>query len=294
MKNIFTPSDRPGWLELNNKHRTVAQYCYDHFDFYPYCHPVTLPDGGELTLDLPADHPWHSGMTFAWKYLNGCNVWDFEASGPKAGSVVHRDLRLSDHEPELTQTLVWRDDQERDLLEDRRTLRVSANEQGLPMFDWHFHFTALAEEVVCERHVGWGGYGGFYIRFARGTDPVILNAEGKTNIEEEDRFRSRWCAFAFARDGFPSRTNYEHKAGMAIFDHPDNPRHPTPWLTFNRMNCQKLMPAFLRDEPLTLRRGDTLDLRYRAVSFLGNPDHSSLETARQAWAQSPEPRSSGN
>lgn len=284
----FENTDHPGVAELRNDHgRRVIAYHYDHFDFHPYCHPVNLPDGTCLSIERPADHPWHNGMAFAWKYLNGCNVWDFEASGPKRGYVEHRNIELGKDAPVLEHHLVWQDENRRDLLEDRRRLAVEFDAQGLPAFDWTFAFYAPHEDVLCERHVGWGGYGGFYMRFARGTGITLLNAEGRKDMEEEERLSSRWCAYAYALDGRPSWTNFEHYAGLAIFDHPANPRHPTPWLTYNRINMQKIMPAFIRDEPYFFARGDRLTLRYRAQPFYGKPDFEELEAAWREWAGRP-------
>jgi hypothetical protein len=285
----FQPSPQSGHVELRDASgKLITGYCYDGFDFYPYCHPILLPNGLPMTMVRPGDHPWHSGMAFAWKYLNGCNVWDFEASGPRPGRVVHEDLKLSATSDSLEQTLRWQDDQGRDLLRDRRTLTVSSDEAGYPRFDWHFHFTALTA-VACDRHVEWGGYGGFYVRFARATQPRLLTADGLRDFPEETRTSSRWCALSMSQDGLPSRGSHEHHFGLAVFDHPSNPRHPTPWLTYDRMNMQKIMPAFLRDEPFHFAPGQELDLRYRVVAFAGQPDQSALDSQWQQWAAAASP-----
>ena len=72
---------RTGYAEVRNKAGDLLTgYQYGDFAFHPYCHPVSLPNGKSLTLTAPADHPWHHGVAFAWKYLNGYNVWDFEAT----------------------------------------------------------------------------------------------------------------------------------------------------------------------------------------------------------------------
>ena len=43
----------------------------------PYFHPLALADGAVLTAFAPPDHPWHFGLWFAWKFLNGVNYWDW-------------------------------------------------------------------------------------------------------------------------------------------------------------------------------------------------------------------------
>ena len=44
--------------------------------------PVALPGAPPLTWMAPPDHPWHYGMWFSWKYLNGKIYWEFD---PKTG-----------------------------------------------------------------------------------------------------------------------------------------------------------------------------------------------------------------
>ena len=278
-------------VELRDAGRElVTAYRYDGFAYQPFCHPVNLPGEIPLTLSNPGDHPWHNGMYFSWKYLNGFNVWDFEASGPAPGRVEHRAIELDSALPALTHEIAWCDARGNELLRDRRRLEVVASPASglIHAFDWHFHFECVAGEVVCERDANYGGYAGLGIRFARGGANTLLKADGETdwkeNWDDPSRFRSPWVAYAFSLDGLPSRTWNANWAGMALFDHPSNPRFPTPWLTFNGLGMQKILAAFIRHEPFVFRKGDTLDLRYRAVSFNGRPDLAVLENAWKEWA----------
>ena len=42
----------------------------------PFVHPLCLPDGRCLTDARTKDHPWHLGLWFCWKYINGVNYWE--------------------------------------------------------------------------------------------------------------------------------------------------------------------------------------------------------------------------
>jgi hypothetical protein len=42
----------------------------------PFFHPLTLPDGTVLTDLRPDDHPWHRGLWWSWKFINGVNYWE--------------------------------------------------------------------------------------------------------------------------------------------------------------------------------------------------------------------------
>src|SRR5688500_1768061 len=47
----------------------------------PYVHPLTTPLGTLLTRVSPADHPWHRGLWFAIKFVDGDNFWEEDAAG---------------------------------------------------------------------------------------------------------------------------------------------------------------------------------------------------------------------
>jgi hypothetical protein len=42
----------------------------------PYVHPLATPAGRVLTRVEPDDHPWHRGLWFTIKYVNGENFWE--------------------------------------------------------------------------------------------------------------------------------------------------------------------------------------------------------------------------
>lgn len=39
-------------------------------------HPLATVEGRVLTALEPADHPWHRGLWWSWKYINGVNYWE--------------------------------------------------------------------------------------------------------------------------------------------------------------------------------------------------------------------------
>ena len=42
----------------------------------PFVHPLRTPSGLVLTRDAPDDHPWHHGLWFTIKFVNGENFWE--------------------------------------------------------------------------------------------------------------------------------------------------------------------------------------------------------------------------
>ena len=42
----------------------------------PFIHPVTTPAGHVLSREAPDDHPWHHGLWFTIKFVDGDNFWE--------------------------------------------------------------------------------------------------------------------------------------------------------------------------------------------------------------------------
>jgi len=263
----------------------VLAYHYGDCERYPYCHPVNLPGGPPVTLYQPFDHVWHLGMYFAWKYLNGVNVWEGSDSGEAYGGTRHVDLApVSDGAvgAGVRHTIDWIESNGTPLLRDHRTVLVRAiDSSAYHIIDWDFEFTPLQDVVELDRKVEWGGHAGLGVRLPRSfLAPRVLNAEGDRGTAETSRARSRWTDYSGWIDGEGHRT----RGGVTMIDHPSNPRYPTPWLTYDTRDLQFLNAAFLRDKPYELRRGETLRLAYRVLVHWGEGDPEVIEAEASAFA----------
>ena len=52
------------------------QLSFDPAKGKPFFHPVSVNGGTSLTNFRPEDHPWHYGLWFSWKLINGANYWE--------------------------------------------------------------------------------------------------------------------------------------------------------------------------------------------------------------------------
>ena len=69
--------------------RVIWNFEIDAEDGKPYIHPLTTPSGETLTDVRPADHPWHKGLWFSWKFLNGVNYWETpDKCGPGGAGIT--------------------------------------------------------------------------------------------------------------------------------------------------------------------------------------------------------------
>jgi hypothetical protein len=245
----------------------------------PFLHPVSTTDGIVLTEIEPADHVWHRGVWFSWKYINGVNYWEENPDGRGDGItefVAPEQVRFDAGKATITTRLRYRPPDGAVILEERREIVLCVpREDGNYTMDWRHEFRAQGQRVVLDRtpicaETPWGGYAGVSWRAALSLSEFrVLDSEGRTG-EATNAQRARWADLTgVTADG--------RAAGIAMFDHPGNPRHPTYWRTIIEPGFGYLNPAFVLAEPFTLDAGGTLRLRYRVLIHRGRADATLLE-----------------
>ena len=238
-----------------------------------YVHPLCAPDGRPLTLDSPADHVHHRGLMLAWSNVNGYDFWG-ETNPAPHGQIVHeRLLRRRTSPPEVTVANRWVADG-RLLLWERRTLRAPEPAGDAVWLEWESELEAVSEPVVisAEKHV----YNGLGIRFIREMDRGrVLNSAGATVIKQADGQEAEWCAYGAEVEG--------QTYGVAIFNSPRNPRHPTPFFVMSEpFGYLSAAPTYR--EPFRLELRQRLRLHWAVVAFLGAADTSRLNDWYRRWS----------
>jgi len=258
----------------------------------PFVHPVRTPAGRALSVDSPADHPWHHGLWFTIKFVNGENFWEeYDAFGVLRQQQPPRVEALADDAVRSTSALDWvRPDGATVAV--RQTLVLTHRPLGdATALDWDVRLTPAAD-VTLDRtpFTTWGGYGGLTLRGRPDWHDTRLRlADGN----ERDRVlgdRSPWCAL----DGQVAEPDGDHRAGLAVLDHPANPGHPVPWYASTRADTYGtegwsnfLNAAFLWNGPQEVAAGDELRLRYRVLTHDDHWDQARLDTAWDDWQPTP-------
>lgn len=247
----------------------------------PYLHPLTTPAGAVLSVEAPADHPWHHALWFTIKFVNGENFWEeYDEFG------VLRTTAVTAPEPGAERAEIdWiAPDGESVRLREVRTVRVEPVDADSYLVDWTEEL-AVPEETVLDRtpFTTWGGYGGLTLRGApTWTDTVITLDDGVTR-ERTLGERSRWLSI----EGTAAETGTI--SGTVLLDHPDNVRTPTPWYGSTRADtygegwANFLNAAFLWDEPLTIGPARPLSLRYRVLVHDGVWPVDRIEAEYARW-----------
>ncbi|MEK7750663.1 MAG: PmoA family protein, partial [Acidobacteriota bacterium] len=248
-----------------------------------YVHPLYAPNGIPITLDGTPDHIHHRGCMLAWTNVNGFDFWGEIDPGAK-GRIVHQRFESMQDgvTAELTAINHWIGGG-RALLAERRTLRAPAPSREAVWLEWESELRALQEPVSLRiEHEGQPSamkavYDGLGVRFVYSMNSGrVLNAKGETEIHKVNGAEAPWCAFAG-----PLET--DSHGGAAIFDHPKNPRYPTPFYVAAGRTFAYLSAAPTLREPLNLKAGQVLRLRYAVVTFVGPADRAKLERLYREW-----------
>jgi len=197
----------------------------------PYIAPLRSASGKIVTRHFPmekvagesTDHLHHRGLWFTYDDVNGIKFWENDPSykTPNRGKVIVRKASLKERGSSkvLDAVMDWVDPAGKTLLVETRTMTFSAKPE-LRIVDFDITLTA-PEKVV----FGDTKEGAFAIRLAEELTEKhsgkMVNAEGQVGMKAVWGKRSNWVDYSGTLEG--------EKLGIAIFDHPSNPRHPTYW-----------------------------------------------------------------
>jgi len=258
-------------IELNGK--LFTEYFFKDVP-RPYFYPLMGPGDAAMTRNWPMkntpdeqhDHPHHRSLWFAHGAVNGHDFWseaksfgkivhdgfDQVKSGKESGIIKSRDKWIA-----ADGTVVCTDE---------RILRIyNTGRENERLFDFEITLHASDKDVV----FGDTKEGTMAVRLAetmRLKGKVghghIVNSAG---VRDEQTWgkRAEWCDYYGPVD--------DKTVGMAIFDHPQNPLHPTWWHVrdyglfaanpFGRHDFESLPDKSAGN--LTVAAGKSITFRYR-------------------------------
>jgi hypothetical protein len=247
----------------------------------PYFHPLRTLAGHLLTNYQPRDHVWHRGLWFAIKFVNGKNYWE---ENDTFGAQVTLGPPTVDHlatgATRFTSDIEWRHPEvSPPAIFERRVICLSILDESAYALDFDFTLTAQAD-ILLDRtpYTTWGGYGGLTIRGSRSWINSNIRISDGTVTDRPTGFLGKWAQLHGELDG-----DRDLIAGVVILDHPDNPRHPTPWYGGTGPGLY-LNAALLFHEPMTLEQGQALRLRYRVLVHDGPKDTAEIDLAWREFA----------
>jgi hypothetical protein len=269
----------------------------------PYLHPLRSASGKIVTRHYPMemvpgesrDHPHHRGLWFSHGDVNGTDFWSNEPKQtPHTGRIVltkPAQIESGAKSGRIHAEFEWRDASGKPLLTESRTMVFYAD-PVLRTIDLDILLKAVDKVKFGDTKEGT-----FAIRLAAGLeepDPKLpalpkrtgrrLNAEGATGEAGIWGKRSDWVDHFGEIDG--------EKLGVAILDHPANPRHPTYWhsrayglFAANIFGVHDFEQDRSKDGSLTLEPGATLRFRYRVIIHPGDAKSADIAGLYSKYAR---------
>ncbi|MCP4375884.1 MAG: hypothetical protein GY794_06890 [bacterium] len=277
-------------IALLNGDKVVWQLNHNPKKGKPCIHPLATIDGSVLTVNRPADHVWHNALWFSWKMINGLNYWEEDPkTGLSQGRTEIKSTKITkakDFSARIEMVLSYHPPKKPEILAEKRTITISApTKNGLYRIDWTSTFTATGTDALLDRTPrigekggkGHGGYAGFSIRMAKETRGWrILDSKGRQNMKIHGQPNAVWVDAS-------GKTTSGKQAGVTIFDHPSNMRHPAPWFIVKGMPY--FSPAVLYNKPHTLKKSESLTLKYRVLVHPGLADKGMLDGEFKTFAK---------
>lgn len=255
----------------------------------PYFHPVRAATGTIVTRRYPMEsvegelrnEKHQRGLWFSHGDVNGLDFWDNEASYTTTNRgfiVLDRVLGLTggDKTGSIDVRFKWVDSKQKALIEETRKM-IFYSDPALRTID--FDIVLRAIEKVTFNDTKEGTFG---MRLAAGLEAPTKNAPAlprrtgrMVNSSGQESEAECWGKRANWLDMFGEVEG--EKLGIAIFDHPTNPGHPTYWhvRSYGLFAANIFgVRAFERNPALngsrTLEPGEALHFRYRVVVHPGD------------------------
>lgn len=255
----------------------------------PYLHPLRSATGKIVTRSYPMetvageakDHPHHRGLWITHGLVNEVDFWANEKNQKGAGKagrgtiVTKRITAVESGKKKGTigATFEWQDPTGKGLLTEQRTMTFYSHPTQR-WIDFDVTLTALDEVTFGDTKEGM-----FAIRLATDLEEKhsgkMRSAEGKEGEKAVWGSRSPWVDYAGTLEG--------EKVGLAILDHPTNPRHPTYWhsrgyglFAANPFGVRDFERDKTKSGDLKLAKGGALRFRYRLIIHPGDATEAKI------------------
>ena len=287
----FTLEKGKGKVTVNLDGQLFTEYLYDgHGRSKPVLYPVIGPGGARMTRDYPFkqgrpgeafDHPHHASLWFTHGEVNGISFWHV---GKNTGTIRHQKfLKLEGNT--LTTANQWLSAKAEEQCSDQTTISFHANGANRAIdFDITVH--ASAGDVT----FGDTKEGSMGIR----THPALRLkgsvAKGKAVNSEGVSGKAVWGKRAKWVDYWGPIGS--QTVGVAIFDHPGNPRHPTWWhardyglVAANPFGVHNFERKPKGTGDLVIKKGEKVRFRYRFLFHEGDVETAKIEDRWTLWAR---------
>ena len=280
----WTKSDTTVCLKRGNQ--IIWQFNYNNRYGRPYFHPVSA-GRSNLTCADPPDHPWHLGLWFCWKYINGNNYWEYlpdfstaEKGFKSEGVTEIKNILVNhneDYSTEISMDISYHPLEGTEVLSEKSRINISSIFPDQSYYiDYENVYTAVTDTVILDRTPvqtepggrTWGAYAGLSVRFSQNMhSPFLLASDDTTEYK-----KNSWVYMGF-------NTLTGKKAGTCIMQDPELTTPETSWYIIRTREIPFFYysPGVIYDGKKILRKGDKLHLRYRSWIIPGTVTNEDLQ-----------------
>jgi hypothetical protein len=252
----------------------------------PFFFPVLASDGTPVTSDqYPAPqgdhHPHQQSMWVAHENVNGVNHWLLTGKPP----AKQEHLRFEKIDADgFVEDLQWDDNQGAAMLKETRTARFLSYDDGTRAIDLTVALSP-AKETVTLGDAKDAGLCAVRVANSVADTATITNSAGQTGEKQCWGKPANWCDESGIIDGKPY--------GIAMFDAPTNPRHPTRWhvrqyglMAANPFGLHEFEPKTFPKGAgdLKIEPGTTVSFRYRVIVHIGDASAAKLDEKYKQFA----------
>jgi len=268
----FTDADGKVRVEIGGQ--LFTEYHYQNVA-RPYLYPIIGPGGVGMTRNWPmqqttnetTDHVHHKGLWYAHGNVNGVDCWSEQK---EFGRTIHEKF-LGMAGNAISEACTWVDHAGKPLCSDERTIRFHSHGAERVI---DFEITLIASQGPLT--FGDTKEGSMSIRLPLTMSVKGKGAQGHIVTSAGERDVAAWGKPAAWVDYYGSVGGKVQ--GVAIFDSPQNPRHPTTWHVrdyglfaanpYGLHDFDKSKPKGAGD--LKLAAGERATFRYRFVFHTGD------------------------
>jgi len=276
---------KDGFLEVLEDDMLVSVYRYGENVRKPYFYPLYAPRGIMITRDEPPDHVHHRSLWTAHGNVNGADIWSEGSNAGVIRCIDHPTVSLRGDRCVLNSMNIWLSKTGDKLMDESRTIVFWKTLDNIRIIDYDVEFRACYCDIVLGDTKEAG------IVALRVVDSMRESIGGGVIMNSEDGIgeprcwgkRARWCDYT-------GRVNGEI-AGITIFDHPCNPRHPTYWHVraygLFAANCFGLSDFEGRKDingSMRIDRGSSVKFRYRIMLHRGKLSKDEIENHYREYA----------
>lgn len=259
----------------------------------PFLYPIIGPGGTPMTRDWPmvkttnepTDHVHHKGLWFAHGKMNGFDFWSEQKAFGKTAHQKFIELKSGKDEGLIRALNTWVAPSGTVVCTDERLIRFSADKEARQI---DYEITLIASHGPLT--IGDTKEGSMAIRLpaplnANGTNALghIITSEGLRNGAAWGK-PARWVDYWGPVNG--------KTVGVAIFDHPQNPRHPTRWhvrtyglFAANPFGLRPFDKQAKESGDLKLAPGERVTFRYRFVFHTGDEKAAKIDQRYAAYGR---------